>query len=744
MLRLVFLLFLTAGCYYFGYAQPDSKSSGRCLSFDGVDDYLDLGNILDDLKLPLTVEAWVYVDGAPAYALPVFSSQDNLPLYNGVDFAVTSTRITGGYGDGRGENSSDFRRAKSADIASIANKWTHVAIVIKGPLDMQLYVNGIDAGGHYDGYTDLPINSNSPGDVAKVGQWSPNGSKYFFKGKMDEVRVWNIGLTANQIRTNMCQKLKGNETGLVANWSFNETSGTAIEDRSPRNHAAGKMMGNPTRTYSGAPLGDNSTFLYGSSWTATSSLASLQGNESLLVNTITGNPEGIHIYYVGELPSQTGNLPSTTPPAYFGVFAGGVTSAAYNYRATYSFKNSAPCALARRRDNSVAAWTLATGAVTTSSTPIEIIRTGVPNSTVSLGADKTTCTTSPVALGVTGADASATYLWNTGQTSASINVSATGKYWVAVTDACGTARDTLQVSFLTIPTAALGADRVSCNTSVVLKPVANAAGLTFQWQDGSTASQLEARASGSYWVNVRNACGVDRDTIELTFPGTPAASLGLDRTLCDISTRLTPVADPTNLTFQWQDGSTAPQLDAYGTGVYWVRVSNACTTVTDSVDLKFLTAPMGVSLGEDKALCNVATVLTPVSDPDGLTFEWQDGSTKPQLEANAPGIYWVLVSNACGLAYDTMAITPKMYSIPLPPNVITPNGDDKNEAFILPVDAEAGAVRLAIYNRWGQRVYRSDDYKNTWTGSGLAAGVYYYQAGGGCIEGIKGVINILR
>jgi hypothetical protein len=743
MLRLVFLLFLAAGSYCRAYAQPDFVSSGRCLEFDGVDDYVDLGNILDDLKLPLTVEAWVYVDGAPAYALPVFDSQDNLPLYNGIDFAITSTRITCGYGDGRGENSSQFRRAKSQTIASIANKWTHVAIVVKGPTDMQLYVNGVDVGGGYDGSSSLPMDSNSPGDVAKIGYWGNNGEVYRFKGRMDEVRVWNIGLTADQLRANMCRKLKGNEPGLVGNWSFNETSGTTITDQSTFGHN-GIVQGNAIRRYSGAPIGDNSTYVYGSTWTTTV-LNHTVGDESLLVNTITGNPEGIHIYYVGEHPSQTGNLDVTlAPPAYFGVFGGGANGPSYSYKATYSFKNAAPCSIARRLDNSVAAWTVASAAAITTTAPVEMIRTGVPIGTITLGTDKTTCNTSPVAISVTGADPSATYLWNTGQTGASINVSATGQYWVDVTDVCGTARDTVQVSFLTIPTAALGADRTSCNTSVVLNPVANATGLTFQWQDGSTAPLLEALTSGTYWVHVSNACGVDRDTVQLVFPPTPAASLGVDRTLCEASAILSPVIDPASLTFQWQDGTTASQLEAHHTGVYWVRVSNACKTVTDTVRLAFLTAPMGVSLGEDQVLCNVSTVLTPVSDHTGLAFEWQNGSTLPQLEANTPGTYWVQVANACGVTRDTIEIVKKTYAIQSPPNVITPNGDDKNDVFVLPVDPEAGAVTLAVYNRWGQRVYSSGDYKNTWSGSGLSGGVYFYLATGSCIDPVKGVVNILR
>lgn len=60
------------------------------------------------------------------------------------------------------------------------------------------------------------------------------------------------------------------------------------------------------------------------------------------------------------------------------------------------------------------------------------------------------------------------------------------------------------------------------------------------------------------------------------------------------------------------------------------------------------------------------------------------------------------------------------------PNVITPDGDGKNDVFeVLGLTAFPGS-RLFIFNRWGNEVYRSADYKNSWDGGGLAEGTYYY------------------
>ncbi|MGX5818574.1 PKD domain-containing protein [Chitinophaga lutea] len=60
------------------------------------------------------------------------------------------------------------------------------------------------------------------------------------------------------------------------------------------------------------------------------------------------------------------------------------------------------------------------------------------------------------------------------------------------------------------------------------------------------------------------------------------------------------------------------------------------------------------------------------------------------------------------------------------PNIITPNGDGRNDKFVvLPVGKYPG-TSLTIYNRWGNQVYQSKDYHNEWDGGGLNESTYYY------------------
>lgn len=60
------------------------------------------------------------------------------------------------------------------------------------------------------------------------------------------------------------------------------------------------------------------------------------------------------------------------------------------------------------------------------------------------------------------------------------------------------------------------------------------------------------------------------------------------------------------------------------------------------------------------------------------------------------------------------------------PNLVTANGDGKNDYFVVRgIEQYPGSI-LEIYNRWGNQVYYSGNYSNNWGGAGLSAGIYYY------------------
>ncbi|SMG36795.1 DUF7507 domain-containing protein, partial [Sphingobacterium psychroaquaticum] len=151
--------------------------------------------------------------------------------------------------------------------------------------------------------------------------------------------------------------------------------------------------------------------------------------------------------------------------------------------------------------------------------------------------------------------------------------------------------------------------------------------------------------------------------------------------------------------------------------VEWSR--DVIVTESVLVNDKFNDAPIDLS----------KVTLTPgVASNPGLKMN-PDGtisiapSTRPGTYTYAYTICEVLNPNNCSTAVATITIEASALFIP---NVFTPNGDGTNDTFEIVGLEGFDRVSVVIVNRWGNEVYRSENYDNTWTGRGLNEGTYYY------------------
>jgi gliding motility-associated-like protein len=86
------------------------------------------------------------------------------------------------------------------------------------------------------------------------------------------------------------------------------------------------------------------------------------------------------------------------------------------------------------------------------------------------------------------------------------------------------------------------------------------------------------------------------------------------------------------------------------------------------------------------------------------------------------------------------------------PNVITPNGDGRNETFVIPNLEPYKENELFIYNRYHQLIYSQKNYQQNWNGDGHPSGTYYYLLrafrptadGQTVVEEFKGWLQVLR
>lgn len=146
----------------------------------------------------------------------------------------------------------------------------------------------------------------------------------------------------------------------------------------------------------------------------------------------------------------------------------------------------------------------------TSFKKFSIDKTPVP----ALGADVAVCVVN--GSHVLDANETGQYLWSTSETTKSITVSASGKYYVDVTQGNCKGTDTVDVLFTTAPKLKLGSDTILCKGGS-LRLNASSPKSTYLWNTGSRDSVIYAFAPGKYVVTASNPCGISRDSIYVNF-----------------------------------------------------------------------------------------------------------------------------------------------------------------------------------------------------------------------------------
>ncbi|MER2997286.1 gliding motility-associated C-terminal domain-containing protein [Pontibacter populi] len=344
--------------------------------------------------------------------------------------------------------------------------------------------------------------------------------------------------------------------------------------------------------------------------------------------------------------------------------------------------------------------------------------------TVNLGADRELCEGQTIELNAF--NQGATYLWQDGSTNPTFTVTKAGKYTVEVTSAEGCkTTDEITIVYNALPVINLGPDRDICaNTTITLD--ATQPGMTYEWSTGATTPTITIADAGEYWVTLTNSKGCSAaDAIRIKHLPIPIVNLGPNETLCTGDTKLLDATYP-NSTYLWQDGSTNPTFLVSEPGKYWVDVTNELgCVVRDEIWLPYLTRP-AINLGNDTTLCYGDTLIVGRELPGGIRYEWQDGSTEATFAITKPGTYKLKAYNQHCEATDEITVKFKDCIGGLfIPNIITPNGDSKNDVFYIHGLTEDD-WELVMFNRWGKEIYRTRNYKNDWAPQAANTGMFYY------------------
>jgi uncharacterized protein (DUF2141 family) len=265
--------------------------AGNTLEFDGVDDYVNIGNNSGlNVGNTLTVEMWV----------KPYSLSTRQALY--------STRLTdpsGSFAIEIGPGSSGSGRvavsgkgtwvAETDDNVVTENQWNHIVYTRSGTGagTHKIYVNGVLMPLVTDGNYNFANNSYSK----LLG--TTDTTSQFFQGRMDEVRIWKVVKPELEIRENMYLPINGIEAdGLVAYWQFNDGAGMSLSDVLYRNTGTLQNMDESNWNLSSIPFGPG----YSETHQETSGIVDFT-SAGLSMNFISQNGANITVTRIDTIPN---------------------------------------------------------------------------------------------------------------------------------------------------------------------------------------------------------------------------------------------------------------------------------------------------------------------------------------------------------------------------------------------------------------------------------------------------------
>lgn len=261
----------------------------------------------------------------------------------------------------------------------------------------------------------------------------------------------------------------------------------------------------------------------------------------------------------------------------------------------------------------------------------------------------------------------------------------------------------------------------------------------------------------NYYLTVTDTNGCTfMDTIAVDTLLIVLADAGIDTLLCSgegVVLYGTSNVGPTGVDYTWSDtsgnmlsdtsftslASTSAGVNYYVLDITYNGCSHSDTIAVTTADV------ITVDAGPDVEMFATQTEIiggSPTSnDAVNHTYSWSppdflDDSTAANpsvVQPQASGYYYVTVSDTNGCtAIDSMYLELRPEIII--PNGISPDGDGKNDTWILDfMDLYPGVdIEIHVYNRWGEPLFATDEgYQDDWggttkNGKRLPAGTYYY------------------
>jgi hypothetical protein len=229
------------------------------LTFNGVNNYVVMGAAPGLNSTSFTVEAWFKKEGTGVststgtgglFAIPLVAkgraeaegSNKDFNYFLGIDAA--DNVLAADFEEGStGPNPGTNHPIKGV-TPICSNVWYHACVSYNGTT-WRLYLNGVLE--KFQVVNQLPQSASI--QQASIGSavnslGVPDG---YFKGSIDEVRIWNVAQTPANIYTYMTQQVTS-APGLVGRWGLNEGSGAIAANTGSASGVNGTLVNSPSWT----------------------------------------------------------------------------------------------------------------------------------------------------------------------------------------------------------------------------------------------------------------------------------------------------------------------------------------------------------------------------------------------------------------------------------------------------------------------------------------------------------------
>ena len=332
------------------------------LQFDGINNYVEFSNHNRGMTNEVTVEAWIKTNSTGHHH--VVSKYDR-DAERGFQLLIQNGRACLAGRDGSGS----YRLSGYSSTFVADNQWHHLAGVVREGT-WKIFVDGVLQNQLRTGYSSTILANNE--NLLLGNYYYIHLGNHYYKGQVDEVRVWKKGLTEEEIRQNMCRSLASSTPDLTGYFKLDNITNGEVIDHSPQklNGSLTNMNYSTAWVISGAPIGDQSVYRYTTKWE--SSLEMVTDYANFSVTKVDPAINGFHLYSIQSPPATTNGI--GTPgevKEYYGLFKVGAADKKYK---VYFKQYGMDCGglLYRRKDNSGTNWNVVAD---TTSSPIMLYTT---------------------------------------------------------------------------------------------------------------------------------------------------------------------------------------------------------------------------------------------------------------------------------------------------------------------------------------------------------------------------------